>query len=90
MNEKEVLDKIAKDGEFDNYKLLGLYEGKKVYYFTHSEIETTIDGELIGMPVMYIENENIYTRILGNKLLKATSFFSKRFSTGVLKSAVVY
>lgn len=75
MNEKEILDKIAKDGEFDNYKLLGLYEGKKVYYFTHSELEATIDGDLIGLPVMYIENEDTYTRILGNDLLKAMGLF---------------
>lgn len=36
MNEKDILDKIAKDGNFDNYKLLGVFEGKKVNYFTHS------------------------------------------------------
>ena len=78
MNEKEILDKIAKDGNFDNYKLLGVFEGKKVYYFTHSELEAKIDGELIGMPVMYIENEDTYTRILGNDLIKAMDLFFKK------------
>ena len=78
MNEKEILDKIAKDGNFDNYKLLGLLDGKKVYYFTHSELEATIDGDLIGLPVMYSENEDTYTRILGNELLEAMGLFFKK------------
>ena len=78
MTEKEILDKIAKERNFDNYKFQGLLEGKKVYYFTRSEIEATIDGELIGFPVMYIENGDSYTRILGNKLLDAMNLFFKK------------
>lgn len=70
MNNIDQLNEIAKQYNFDKYSLVGKYKNKNVYYFIHTRNELK-DGELIGLPVLYIENDNSYTRLLGNELIEA-------------------
>lgn len=78
MKNKKALEQIKKENNFDDYKYLGKQDCKEVYYFIHTELERTTDGDLTGFPSLYIENGNEYSRILGNDLIKAMGKFFKK------------
>ena len=69
---KKMLSDIVKSHNCTTYKYLGIFENNKAYEIINEKLEESVsDGAFVGLPCIYIEDGDIYTRIKGNRLHKA-------------------